>query len=85
MDLGRRLPCGRCVPRRLACDPIAERSDYAEARVKEHIGAFDRLRAMLERLKEGTLPPDDASWLTFIEERDSLFPDLNPESWTLES
>ena len=40
---------------------------------------------MLERLKEGTLPPDDASWLTFIEERDSLFPDLNPESWTLES
>ena len=59
--------------------------DYAEARVKEHIGAFDRLRAMLERLKEGTLPPDDASWLTFIEERDSLFSDVNPELWTLES
>jgi len=59
--------------------------DYAEARVKEHVGAFDRLRAILERVKEGALPPDDASWLTFIEERDSLFPDVNPESWALES
>src|SRR5439155_23496430 len=58
--------------------------DYAEARVKEHVGAFDRLRAMLERLKEGTLPPDDAAWLAAIEERDSPFPDLNLESWTLE-
>src|SRR5439155_1166799 len=27
MDLGRRLPCGRCVPRRLACDSIAKRYD----------------------------------------------------------
>jgi len=60
--------------------------DYAEARVKEHVGAFDRLRAMLERVREGgTMTPEDASWLAIIEERDSLFSDLNPESWTLES
>ena len=60
--------------------------DYAEARVKEHVSAFDRLRAMLERVREGgTMAPDDASWLELIEERDSLFSDVNPESWTLES
>src|SRR2546422_1207181 len=59
-------------------------SDYAEAQVKEHVKAFDRLRTMLERAKEGTLAPDDATWLAAIEERDSPFPDLNLESWTLE-
>src|SRR3989440_399228 len=58
--------------------------DYAEARVKEHVKAFDRLRTMLERAKEGTLAPDDATWLAAIEERDSPFPDLDLESWTLE-
>src|SRR5213083_3571637 len=58
--------------------------DYAEARVKEHVKAFDRLRTMLERVKEGTLAPDDAAWLAAIEERDSPFPDLDLESWTLE-
>src|SRR5881409_2768446 len=58
--------------------------DYAEARVKEHVKAFDRLRTMLERAKEGTLAPDDAAWLAVIEERDSPFPDLDLESWTLE-
>src|SRR5437867_5785372 len=58
--------------------------DYAEARVKEHVEAFDRLRTMLERAKEGTLAPDDAAWLAAIEERDSPFPDLDLESWTLE-
>ena len=58
--------------------------DYAEARVKEHVKAFDRLRTMLERAKEGTLAPDDAAWLAAIEERDSPFPDLDLESWTLE-
>src|SRR5438093_1626865 len=58
--------------------------DYAEARVREHVKAFDRLRTMLERAKEGTLAPDDAAWLAAIEERDSPFPDLDLESWTLE-
>jgi 1,4-alpha-glucan branching enzyme len=57
--------------------------DYAEARVKEHIGAFDRLRTMLERAKDGSLAPGDERWLVEIEERDSPFPDLDPESWTL--
>jgi 1,4-alpha-glucan branching enzyme len=58
--------------------------DYAEARVKEHVGAFDRLRSMLERAKDGTLGPEDAAWLTELEARDSLFPDVKPEFWTLE-
>jgi 1,4-alpha-glucan branching enzyme len=57
--------------------------DYAETRVKEHVEAFDRLRAMLESARTGTLAPADASWLAVLEERDSLFPDLNPEAWTL--
>src|SRR2546428_13678620 len=57
--------------------------DYAEARVKEHVKAFDRLRTMLERANEGTLDPDDAAWLAGIEERDSPIPDLDLESWTL--
>jgi 1,4-alpha-glucan branching enzyme len=59
--------------------------DYAEARVKEHIAAFDRLRTLLERAKDGALGPEDAAWLAEVEERDSLFPDVNPESWTPES
>src|SRR5207247_1454819 len=44
--------------------------DYAEARVKEHIGAFDRLRAMMERLRGGTamlttqhLPEESWPWM----------------------
>jgi 1,4-alpha-glucan branching enzyme len=59
--------------------------DYAEARVKEHIAAFDRLRTLLERAKDGALGPEDAAWLAEVEERDSLFPDVKPESWTPES
>ena len=58
--------------------------DYAEARVKEHIGAFDRLRSMLPRAKDGTLSPEDLAWLATIEARDSPFPDLDLKSWTLE-
>ena len=58
--------------------------DYAEARVKEHIGAFDRLRSMLPRAKDGTLAPEDLAWLAAIEASDSPFPDLDLKSWTLE-
>jgi 1,4-alpha-glucan branching enzyme len=58
--------------------------DYAEARVKEHIETFDRLRTLMERAKDGALGPEDAAWLAAVEERDSLFPDIKPESWTLE-
>ena len=58
--------------------------DYAEARVKEHVGAFDRLRSMLPRAKDGTLSPEDLAWLATIEARDSPFPDLDLKSWTLE-
>src|SRR5439155_1693535 len=58
--------------------------DYAEARVKDHIGAFDRLRSMLPRAKDGTLSPEDLAWLATIEARDSQFPDLDLKSWTLE-
>lgn len=58
--------------------------DYAEARVKEHVGAFDRLRTMLERANGDGISRDEASWLAEIEKRDSPFPDLNPDSWTLQ-
>ena len=58
--------------------------DYAEARVKEHIEAFDRLASMLPQARAGTLSPEDRAWLTTIEARDSLFPDLDLKSWTLE-
>jgi len=58
--------------------------DYAEARVNVHQEAFDRLRRMLEVAKAGSLAPDDARWLAEIEERDCPFPDLDPDSWTLE-
>ena len=58
--------------------------DYAEARVKEHVGAFDRLRSMLPRAKDGTLAPEDLAWLAAIEASDSPFPDLDLKSWTLE-
>lgn len=57
--------------------------DYAEARVNEHVEAFERLRAMLDRAKGPSLAPDDESWLAEIESRDSPFPDLDPGSWTL--
>jgi 1,4-alpha-glucan branching enzyme len=57
--------------------------DYAEARVKGHVDAFDRLRSMLNRARDGTLSPDDASWLAEIEARDAPFPDASPEAWTL--
>ena len=55
--------------------------DYAEARVKEHVGVFDRLRTMLERATDDALSADDESWLATIEARDSLFPDLDLKSW----
>ncbi len=58
--------------------------DYAEARVKEHIEAFDRLASMLPQARAGTLSPEDRAWLATIEARDSLFPDLDLKSWTLE-
>jgi len=58
--------------------------DYAEARVKEHMATFDRLQTMLERAKDGTGAAEDESWLAGIEARDSPFPDLDLESWTLE-
>ena len=57
--------------------------DYAEARVKEHIAAFDRLRTMLGRAKDGSSAPDDGPWLAEMEKRDSPFPKLDPGSWTL--
>ncbi len=58
--------------------------DYSEARVNEHIGVFDRLRTMLERAKDRSLAPADESWLVEIEKRDSPFPELDLDSWTLE-
>jgi 1,4-alpha-glucan branching enzyme len=58
--------------------------DYAEARVKAHIEAFERLRGMLDRARNHSLTADDESWLRAIERRDSPFPDLDPGAWKAE-
>lgn len=58
--------------------------DYAEGRVREHAGAFDRLRSMLDRARDHTLTPDDLSWLAGLEARDGPFPDLDAAAWTAE-
>jgi 1,4-alpha-glucan branching enzyme len=56
--------------------------DYAERRMKEHVGAFERLRTMLEPTKDRALTAEEESWLASIEARDSLFPDLDLGSWS---
>lgn len=57
--------------------------DYAEARTKEHVATFDRLRTLLARAEKGPLPADDAAWLASIEARDSPFSTLDLKAWTL--
>lgn len=58
--------------------------DYAEARVKAHVEAFERLRGMLDRLGDRPLTADDEAWLAALEARDSPFADLDPDMWRSE-
>jgi 1,4-alpha-glucan branching enzyme len=53
--------------------------DYAEQRFRTHLGQFQELRAMLQALADGYLL--DESRLAAIEERDSIFPEIDPSLW----
>ncbi len=55
--------------------------DYAEARVKLHAAAFDRLLSLLKAATAGALAPGDEAWLAEVEARDAAFPDIDPDWW----
>ncbi len=56
--------------------------DYAEARFNTHLNQFNELRAMVEAcLRDGGLSDDAEQRLGEIEQRDSIFPDLDPSFW----
>ncbi len=58
--------------------------DYAEARFAEHREHFAHCRSCWEHFAQhGALPEDLASTLGYIEQRDGIFPDINPEFWVL--
>lgn len=53
--------------------------DYAELRCAEHFHVFKRLAGIARRLGEGEEPsPGEWSFLAMTEERDRVFPDLEP-------
>jgi 1,4-alpha-glucan branching enzyme len=57
-------------------------SEYARRRVHDHLDRFDRLARLLEGGgPTGTAAADAAALLRSIEERDNLFPGLDPSSW----
>jgi len=51
-------------------------ANYAEARVRAHLGRFARLH---DDLRRGTL---DEAWLAEVERRDDVFPEIDPEVYT---
>ena len=52
--------------------------DYAELRISEHAGDFDRLADLAERrTQSGSLSEADANFLAECEQRDPLFPDYD--------
>ncbi len=56
--------------------------DYAESRVAEHYEAFIELYRTIEKgLMEGDLSPQGIRLLRSLQERDNLFPELNPWCW----
>ncbi|HEV8594266.1 MAG TPA: 1,4-alpha-glucan branching protein domain-containing protein [Thermoplasmata archaeon] len=63
----------------------ASARDYAEARVRLHAEAFDRLLAMANRAMDGPLAPEDRAWLVEVEARDGPFPEVDLKWWTAES
>jgi 1,4-alpha-glucan branching enzyme len=56
--------------------------DYAEMRFGTHRGQFEELRGMLEEwLREGAMADGTEQRLGEIEQRDDIFPDLDPSFW----
>lgn len=56
--------------------------DYAELRLVVHHDDFKRLAAMTRRYAaDRTLPPEDWNFLEYCQERDKIFPDLEPRWW----
>ncbi len=56
--------------------------DYAELRLVVHHDDFKRLAAMTRRYAaERTLPPEDWNFLTYCQQRDDIFPDIDPHWW----
>jgi 1,4-alpha-glucan branching enzyme len=56
--------------------------DYAELRFNTHHSQFEELRGLYEStLREGTLAPEQIERLAAIEERDSVFADIDPGLW----
>ncbi|SEG66099.1 1,4-alpha-glucan branching enzyme [Bryocella elongata] len=56
--------------------------DYAEQRFRGHFGEFEELRSMLRVLAEGVdLTEAQLTRLAGIEERDSIFPEIDPGLW----
>lgn len=63
----------------------ASARDYAEARVKLHGDAFDRLLAVADRAIGGGFGPGDEALLGELEARDAPFPHIDPAWWAGES
>ena len=55
--------------------------DYAQARVRSHFEAFERLLAMAHRSRTGPLPAADLAALAETEARDGLFPEVDLGWW----
>jgi 1,4-alpha-glucan branching enzyme len=56
--------------------------EYARRRVHDHLDRFDRLARLLERDDlTGSAAADASALLRSIEERDNLFPGLDPSCW----
>lgn len=56
--------------------------DYAERRFSEHAEYFAQLREVWKHFdRERQISPEQEYQLRTLEERDSLFPDVNPEFW----
>ncbi len=57
--------------------------DYAELRLTVHNDDFLRLAAMTRRYAaDRDLPPEDWNFLQFCQERDDIFPDIDPKWWS---
>ena len=55
-------------------------ADYGEARIKEHYGSLKRLESIARTLADGGQPTEEEwDFLAYCEERDPLFPDVEPE------
>jgi 1,4-alpha-glucan branching enzyme len=56
--------------------------DYAELRLVAHHDDFRRLAAMTRRYAaERSLPAEDWNFLNYCQERDNIFPEIDPNWW----